>query len=100
MKVFNIEGIVHPVLYPESLFRPLAFGTMTVTTAVITYPLFTAAIAKINMTSQSRSTAFLDGIQGAHNKTVGMTLLNILLSKPIYDLGNLCLLYTSDAADD
>jgi hypothetical protein len=88
MEVFTVNGIIHPVLYPKSLFCPLAFRTMTVTTAVITYPLFTTAIAIINMTSQSRSTAFLKGIQGAHNITIWVTPLNILLSKPINDLSN------------
>jgi hypothetical protein len=88
MEVLNIQGIIHPVLYPESLFCPLAFRTMTVTTAIITYPLLTAAVAIIYVSAQGRSTAFLNGIQGAHNKTIGLTLLNKLLTKPIYDLGN------------
>ena len=62
---------------------------MTVTAAVITYPLLTTAVAIINVTAQGRSTAFLKGIQSAQNKTIGIASLNKLLSKPIYDLGNL-----------
>jgi hypothetical protein len=62
---------------------------MTVATAVITYPLLTAGIAKIFMPSQSRCPAFLKGIERTYYKTVGMVPLNILLSKPIYDLGKL-----------
>jgi hypothetical protein len=62
---------------------------MTVTAAIVTYPLLTAAVAIIYVSSQGRSTAFLEGIQGANNKTIGLTLLNKLLSKPINDLGNL-----------
>jgi hypothetical protein len=88
MEVFHIKGIVHPVLDPESLFCPLAFRAMTVTTTIITYPLLTADIAKIFMPSQSRCATLLQGIKGTYHKTVGLTLLNILLSKPIYDLGN------------
>jgi hypothetical protein len=61
---------------------------MTVTTTIITYPLLTAGIAKIFMSAQSRCTAFLQGIKGTYHKTVGLAFLNILLSKPIYDLGN------------
>ena len=89
MEVFTIEGIIHSVLDPKSLFCTLTFGTMTVTAAVITYPLLTTAVAIIYVSTQGRSTAFLKGIQSAHNKTIGLTSLNILLSKPIYDLGNL-----------
>jgi hypothetical protein len=88
MEVLNIKGITHAVVDPESLFCPLAFRTMAVATAVITYPLLPAGIAKIFMSSQSRCPAFLNGIQRTHNKTVRLALLNILLSKPIYDLGN------------
>jgi hypothetical protein len=89
MEVFTIEGIIHPVLYPKGLFGTLAFWTMTVPTAIITYPLLTAAVAIINVSAKGRSTAFLKGIKSTYHKTVGMTLLNILLSKPVYDLGNL-----------
>jgi hypothetical protein len=89
MEVFTIEGIIHPVLDPESLFCPLAFRAMTVTAAVITYPLLTTAVAIIYVSAQGRSTAFLKGIEDTYHKTIWMTLINILLSKPIYDLGNL-----------
>lgn len=89
MEVFTIEGIIHPVLDPKSLFGTLALGTMTVTAAVITYPLLTTAVAIINVPAQGRSTAFLNGIESTQNKTIGIASLNILLSKPIYDLGNL-----------
>jgi hypothetical protein len=89
MEVFTIKGISHPVLDPESLFGTLAFGAMTVTTAIITYSLLSTAVAIINVSAQGRSTAFLKGIEDTYHKTVGMTLINILLSKPIYDLGNL-----------
>jgi len=62
---------------------------MAVATTIITYSLLTAGIAKIFMPAQGRCAAFLQGIKGTYHKTVGLTLLNILLSKPIYDLGNL-----------
>jgi hypothetical protein len=39
--------------------------------------------------TQSRCSAFLQGIKGTHHKTVGLVLLNKLLSKPVDDLGNL-----------
>src|SRR5450759_1352051 len=89
MEVFTIKGIIHPVLDPKSLFCPLTFRTMAVATTIITYPLLTAAVAIINVSTQSRSTAFLKGIEGTYHKTVGMAPLNKLLSKPIYNLGNL-----------
>jgi len=89
MEVFTIKGIIHPVLDPESLFCTLAFRAMPVTAAIITYPLLTAAVAIIYVSAQGRSTAFLKGIKGTYNKTVGLTPVNKLLSKPIYDLGNL-----------
>jgi hypothetical protein len=62
---------------------------MTVTATIITYPLLTATVAKIYMSTQSRCAALLNGIKGTYHKTVGLTLLGILLSKPINDLGNL-----------
>src|SRR5450759_1529252 len=88
MKVSHIKGVVHSVLNPESLFCTLTFRAMTVTAAVITYPLLTAAVAIINVSTQRRSTAFLKGIKSTYHKTVGLTPINILLSKPIYDLSN------------
>jgi hypothetical protein len=88
MEVFTIKGIIHSVLDPESLFCPLAFGAMPVTATVITYPLLTAAVAIIYVSAQGRSTAFLQGIEGAYNKTIWVTPVNILLSKPINDLSN------------
>ena len=88
MEVFTIEGIIHPVLDPKSLFCTLTFRTMTVTTAIITYPLLTTAIAIIYVSAQCRSTAFLKGIKSTHRKTIGLAPLNKLLSKPIYDLSN------------
>lgn len=88
MEVLTIKGIVHSVLDPESLFCPLAFWAMTVTAAVITYSLFTAGIAIIYVSAQGRSTAFLKGIKGTYNKTVGAILPGKLLSKPICDLSN------------
>jgi len=72
----------------RACFCPLTFRAMTVATAIVTYSLFTTAIAIINMTSQSRSTAFLKGIKSTYYKTVGLTPVNILLSKPINDLSN------------
>ena len=89
MEVFTIKGIIHPVLYPESLFGTLTFRAMTVTATVITYPLLTAAVAIFYVSTKGRCTAFLKGIQSTYHKTVGMAPLNKLLSKPIYDLGNL-----------
>jgi hypothetical protein len=88
MEVLNIKSIIHPVLDPESLLCPLAFWAMTVTAAVITYPLLTTAVAIIYVSTQGRSTTFLKGIKSTYHKTVGLTLLNKLLSKPICDLGN------------
>jgi len=88
MEVLNIKGIIHPVLDPESLFCTLALGTMTVAAAIITYPLFTAAIAIIYVSAQCCCPTFLKGIKSSNYKTVGVTLLNKLLSKPIYDLSN------------
>ena len=88
MEVFHIKSISHPVLDPESLFSPLAFRTMTVATTIVTYPLPTATVAKIYMSAQSRCTAFLQCIERTYHKTIGLAPLNILLSKPIYDLGN------------
>jgi hypothetical protein len=61
---------------------------MTVTAAVITYPLLTTAVAIIYVSTQGRSTAFLKGIKSTYYKTVGLTPVNILLSKPINDLSN------------
>ena len=89
MEVFTIKGIIHSVLDPESLFSNLAFRAMSVTAAVITYPLLTTAVTIIYVSTQGRSTAFLKGIKGTNNKTVGLTPINKLLSKPVYDLGNL-----------
>ena len=88
MEVLTIKSAIHPVVDPESLFCPLAFRTMTVTATIITYPLLTAAVAIIYVAAQGRSTAFLKGIKSAYNKTIGLTPLNIMLSKPINDLGN------------
>lgn len=89
MEVLNIKCIIHPVIDPQRLSGPLAFWTMTVATAIVAYPLFTAGIAIISVSAQSRCAAFLQGIKGTHNKSVGLTLPGKLLSKPIYDLGNL-----------
>jgi len=88
MEVFTIKGIIHPVIDPESLFCPLAFRTMAVTTAIITYPLLTATETNIYVPAQSRCAAVLQRIKGTNQKTVGLVLLNILLSKPIDDLSN------------
>jgi hypothetical protein len=60
---------------------------MTVTTAVVTYPLFIAAIADIFMPAQGRCTALLQGIERTQGKAVGLALVNILRPKPTYDLG-------------
>ena len=87
MEVFTIESIIHPVLNPESLLCPLTFRTMTVATAIVTYPLLTAGVA-IDVSAKCRSTTFLKGIKSTYHKTIGMTPFNILLSKPIYDLSN------------
>jgi hypothetical protein len=88
MEVLYIKGIIHSVLYPESLFRTLAFWAMTVATAIVTYPLPATAVAIIDVSAQRCCPALLQGIKGAHNKTIGSILLHKLLSKPIYDLGN------------
>lgn len=88
MKVSHIKRIIHSVLDPECLFCTLAFWTMTIATAIITYPLLTTAVAIIYVSAQSRCSAFLKGIKSTYHKTIGLTLLNVLLSKPIYDLGN------------
>jgi hypothetical protein len=88
MEVLNIKGIIHPVIDPKSLFCPLTFWAMAVSTAIVTYPLFTAGIAKIYVSAQSRCTTLLQGIESSNNKTIRLTIINILLSKPIYDLVN------------
>jgi hypothetical protein len=88
MEVLNIKSPIHPVIDPERLSCPLAFWAMTVATAIVTYSLFTTAVAIIYVSAQSRCSAFLKGIECSNYKAVGLALLNKLLSKPIYDLGN------------
>lgn len=88
MEVLAIKSIIHSVIHPEKLFCPLTFGAMTVTAAVITYPLLTAAVAIIDVSAQCCCPALLQGIKGMYHKTIGMASLNKLLSKPIYDLSN------------
>ena len=69
-------------------FCPLAFRTIAVATAIVADAFLTATETNIYVSAQSRCATLLQGIEGTYHKTVGLALLNILLSKPIYDLGN------------
>jgi hypothetical protein len=89
MEVFHLHGITHPVICPDCLFAGLALRAMTVTAAVVTDPLFVAAIADIFVPAQGRCAALLQGIECTQGKTIGLILLNKLIPKPIYDLGEL-----------
>jgi hypothetical protein len=91
MEVFYIHGIIHTVFDPKCLFVCLAFWTMAVTAAIVTDSLFPATVANIFVSSQSRCTTLVQSIERTHHKTVGLTLVNILSSKPIDDLGNFIL---------
>src|SRR6056297_2939472 len=50
--MFHGKGTMHQILDPESLFGSLAFGTMPVTTAVITVANATTGVAFFFMTTQ------------------------------------------------
>jgi hypothetical protein len=91
MEVFHIQGIIHAVFDPKCLFACLAFRAMAVTAAIIADPLFPATIANIFVSTQGHGTAFMQSIERTHHKAVGLTLVNIMLSKPIDDLGNFIL---------
>ena len=62
---------------------------MAIATAVVTNPLFIAAIADIFVPTQSRGPTLLQGIERTQGKAIGQVLLNIFSPKPIYDLGEL-----------
>jgi len=51
---------------------------MTVTATVVTDPLLTATIANIFVSAQSHCPAFLQSIEGAQGKAVGLALPNKL----------------------
>jgi hypothetical protein len=78
MEVFHIQGIVHPVFCPKRLFVRLALRAMAITTTVVTDVFPTTTITGIFMAAQGRCPAFLQSIECAHSKTIGLALLNKL----------------------
>ena len=89
MEVFHIKSISHPVLDPKSLFCSLAFRAMAVATAIVADAFLTTRVANIFVSAKGRRPALMQGIEGSYHKTIGLALINILLPKPIDDLGNL-----------
>jgi len=47
VEVLNGQGIFYQIINPECLFCSLAFGTMPVTTTVVTIPYCTAVVAHL-----------------------------------------------------
>src|SRR5450759_938922 len=78
VKVFHIQGIVHPVFCPKRLFVRLAFRAMPVATTVVTDAFPSATITSIFVATQCRCPAFLQSIECSHSKAIGLALLNKL----------------------
>jgi len=64
---------------------------VAVAAAIVTDPLFAATITGIFVSAKGRCPAFVQSIERTHHKAVGLTLVNILPSKPIDDLGTFIL---------
>lgn len=74
MEVFYIQSIADPLVDPNRLFVKLAFRAMAVAATVVTESLFSATIATIFMSSQSRCSAFEQSVKGSHCKAIGLAL--------------------------
>jgi hypothetical protein len=87
MKILHIQGISHPVLYPESLFCCLAFRAMPVAATIEAGPFAATTIASVYVSAKSRGAALLQRIKRSDDKTIGVVLFNVLSGETTYDLG-------------
>jgi len=87
MKILYLQGISHPVIYPESLFCCLAFRAMPVAATIEAGPFAATTIASVYVSAKGRGAALLQRIKRSDDEAVGLVLFNVLSGETTYDLG-------------
>ena len=78
-----------PFEYPSLAVGALAFGAVPVATGVVGVSLMTTGIASVQMTTQSRRSAFANGIQYAQVLLERMIVINECITIEANNIGQL-----------